>query len=56
MTKVGDLLIEFHDKLGAQEAPTLLTLTERNGFVRQADRFKKRLATEDVSRYKIRDC
>ncbi|MGP0223658.1 restriction endonuclease subunit S [Paenarthrobacter sp. NCHU4564] len=30
----------------------MLTLTERNGFVRQADRFNKRLATDDVSSYK----
>lgn len=53
MRTVGDLLIEFKDmpKNGAE--PPVLTLTERNGFVRQADRFNKRLATEDVSSYKI---
>lgn len=33
--------------------PLVLTLTEKNGFVSQADRFKKRLATEDTSKYKL---
>lgn len=31
----------------------MLTLTEKNGFVRQADRFHKRLATDDTSNYKV---
>lgn len=31
----------------------ILTLTEKNGFIRQVDRFKKRLATEDISKYKV---
>lgn len=31
----------------------MLTLTEKNGFLHQSDRFHKRLATEDVSKYKV---
>lgn len=53
MTTVGDLLVEFKEKPGSGDEPPVLTLTERNGFVRQADRFNKRLATEDVSKYKV---
>ena len=53
MTAVGDLLVEFKEKPGSGEEPPVLTLTERNGFVRQADRFNKRLATEDTSGYKV---
>ncbi|EFQ83461.1 hypothetical protein HMPREF0063_11123 [Aeromicrobium marinum DSM 15272] len=53
MTSIGDLLVEFKEQPGKGDEPTVLTLTERNGFVRQADRFSKRLATEDVSKYKV---
>lgn len=53
MTKIGDLLDEFREKPGKGGEPPVLTLTERNGFVRQADRFKKRLATEDVTNYRV---
>lgn len=53
MSAVGDLLIEFKEKPAIGEDPPVLTLTERNGFVRQADRFKKRLALEDTSGYKV---
>lgn len=53
MKMIGDLLVEFAEKPGSGDEPAVLTLTERNGFVRQADRFKKRLATEDTSRYKV---
>lgn len=53
MTTVGDLLAEFKEKPKAGQEPPVLTLTERKGFVRQADRFNKRLATDDISGYKI---
>ena len=51
---VGDVLEEFKEAAGTtnDDAP-VLTLTERNGFVRQSDRFNKRLATEDTSKYKV---
>src|SRR4051794_38574080 len=52
MTQVGDLLFEFTERRPSGAEPDVLTLTERNGFVRQVDRFNKRLATEDTSKYK----
>lgn len=53
MTTIGDLLVEFKEKPGKGDAPPVLTLTERKGFVRQTDRFNKRLATDDTSNYKV---
>ena len=53
MTVIGDLVVEFKEKPARGEEPPVLTLTERNGFVRQSERFNKRLATEDVSGYKV---
>lgn len=53
MTVIGDLLVEFRERAAAKIDPEVLTLTERNGFVRQAERFNKRLATEDTSKYKV---
>ncbi|MDE8588952.1 restriction endonuclease subunit S [Arthrobacter sp. NQ4] len=50
--RLGSILKEFKAKPPKGSNPEVLTLTERNGFVRQADRFNKRLATEDVSGYK----
>lgn len=50
---MGDLLVEFKEKPAPDEQLPVLTLTERNGFVRQADRFNKRLALEDTSGYKV---
>lgn len=51
--KIADLLAEFKEPAGKNCSLPVLTLTEKRGFVYQADRFDKRLATEDVSRYKI---
>ncbi|MFC7405720.1 restriction endonuclease subunit S [Georgenia alba] len=45
--------MEFKEKPARSGEEPVLTLTERNGFVRQADRFHKRLATEDTSNYKL---
>lgn len=53
MRTVGDLLVEFKEKPPPDQAPPVLTLTERNGFIPQAERFSKRLATEDTSSYKV---
>jgi type I restriction enzyme S subunit len=50
---VGDLLAEFSEQPSPGSEPPVLTLTERNGFVLQSDRFKKRLALADTSRYKV---
>lgn len=51
--KICDILSEFKELPQAGENPEVLTLTEKNGFVRQSDRFSKRLATEDLSKYKL---
>lgn len=53
MTRVRDVLTEVNDKATSENDHTVLTLTEKNGFVRQEDRFKKRLAKEDTSGYKV---
>ncbi len=53
MTTLGDVLIEYKELPATGTDPEVLTLTEKNGFVRQADRFHKRLATEDTSKYKV---
>lgn len=53
MTSVGDILVEYKELPVAGSTAPVLTLTEKNGFVRQADRFHKRLATEDTSKYKV---
>ena len=50
--RLGSILQEFKAQPPKGSNPEVLTLTERNGFVRQSDRFSKRLATEDVSGYK----
>lgn len=53
MTTIGDLVIEYKELPAAGSDFEVLTLTEKNGFVRQSDRFHKRLATEDTSKYKV---
>lgn len=50
---VGDMLCEFKEKLGDNVEPEVLTLTERNGFVAQSTKFKKRLAVADTKSYKV---
>ncbi|WP_144008677.1 restriction endonuclease subunit S [Enemella evansiae] len=50
---LGDVLSEFREKPAPDAEPPVLTLTERNGFVRQDERFKKRLTKEDTSEYKL---
>ena len=53
MTCLGDVLTEYKELPRRGSTPTVLTLTEKNGFVPQAERFHKRLATADISSYKI---
>ncbi|WP_241733859.1 restriction endonuclease subunit S [Micrococcus luteus] len=50
---MGDLLFEISERPGGHEEIPVLTLTEKRGFVLQGERFSKRLATEDTSRYKL---
>ena len=51
--KIGNVLVEFKLSPVENHEYEILTLTEKNGFIRQVDRFKKRLATEDISKYKV---
>jgi type I restriction enzyme, S subunit len=51
--RLGDILQEFDERLGEEPEPEILTLTERNGFISQRERFQKRLAVEDTSHYKV---
>ncbi len=51
--RLGEVLEEFDQRLGAQQEPEILTLTEGKGFVSQRERFKKRLAIKDTSNYKL---
>lgn len=51
--KIGNVLVEFKLSPVGNHEYEILTLTEKNGFIRQVDRFKKRLATEDISKYKV---
>lgn len=50
---ISDLLFEYDERLGNSEEPVVLSLTEKNGFVPQTERFNKRLATNDSTNYKI---
>jgi type I restriction enzyme S subunit len=50
---LGDILEETDERLGQRPEPEVLTLTEKNGFLSQRERFNKRLAVEDTSDYKV---
>ena len=51
--KLSDVLTESNELLGNREEPEILTCTENAGLVLQRERFSKRVATEDTSKYKI---
>ena len=53
MVPLGDILQEYKLNPLQNEDLPVLTLTEKNVFVYQKDRFNKRLATEDTSTYKV---
>ncbi|TKD67691.1 DNA methyltransferase [Pseudalkalibacillus hwajinpoensis] len=50
---LNDILVESSSVLGEREEPEILTCTENAGLVLQRERFSKRVATEDTSKYKI---
>lgn len=54
---LGDVLTEVNvrasDILDESSAPPVLSLTKNFGLILQSDRFEKRIATADVSRYKV---
>jgi type I restriction enzyme S subunit len=50
---VKDLVVRSDDRLGSAIEPTILTCTEGAGLIRQSDKFKKRIAADDTSNYKV---
>ena len=48
-----ELLERSDERLGAAEEPEVLTCTESGGLILQKERFAKRVATDDASKYKI---
>lgn len=50
---IGDIVARSDERLGDQPEPTILTCTEGAGLVRQVDKFKKRIAADDTSQYKV---
>lgn len=53
--RIKDVLDEYRAYPRDEENYEVLTLTEKNGFIRQKDRFNKRLALADTSKYKVID-
>ncbi|WP_159619425.1 restriction endonuclease subunit S [Arthrobacter zhaoguopingii] len=51
--RLGDLLERRTKRLGAAPEPTVLTCTEKHGLVDQVVHMGRRVATEDVSGYKM---
>lgn len=51
--KLSDVLEESKETLGEREEPEILTCTEKAGLILQRERFAKRIATENTSKYKI---
>ncbi|MDD2979177.1 MAG: N-6 DNA methylase [Hespellia sp.] len=51
--RLSDVLEESIEILGEKEEPEILSCTENAGLVLQSERFSKRVATEDTSKYKI---
>jgi type I restriction enzyme M protein len=50
---LGDLLERSDEQLGDTEEPEVLTCTESGGLILQRERFAKRVATDDASKYKV---
>jgi len=50
---LGDLLSRRTDRLGSEPDPGVLTVSEEHGLVDQVAHWGRRIATEDVSKYKV---
>ena len=50
---MSDVLTISEERLGNNQEPEILTCTEKAGLILQRERFAKRIATEDTSKYKI---
>lgn len=51
--KLSDILERSNERLGNRPEPEILTCTEQAGLILQRERFSKRVATENVEKYKI---
>lgn len=51
--RIGDLVQASKETLGDAPEPEVLTCTEGAGLILQRERFAKRVATEDTSKYKV---
>lgn len=54
-TRLAELLHRRTDRLGDASEPRILTVTEGHGLVDQMEHWGRRVATEDVSGYKVVD-
>lgn len=52
---LGDFLYRRTDRLGNEADPGVLTVSEEHGLVDQVAHWGRRIATEDVSKYKVVD-
>lgn len=50
---LSEILEVSDERLGKSPEPEILTCTERAGLILQKERFAKRVATEDTSKYKV---
>ncbi len=50
--KLSDILVVSNEILGSRVEPEILTCTENAGLILQRERFSKRVATENTSKYK----
>jgi type I restriction enzyme, S subunit len=50
---ISEVVIRSDERLGAAPEPVILTCTEGAGLIRQSDKFKKRIAADDTSDYKV---
>lgn len=51
--KLSEIFTPSEERLGSNEEPEILTCTEKAGLIFQKDRFAKRVAIEDTSKYKV---
>jgi len=49
---IGDVVERSNERLGKRPEPEILTCTEQAGLILQRERFSKRVATENVTKYK----
>jgi len=50
---LSEVLEPFDEWLGPAPEPVILTLTEKNGFIPQAEKYNKRVARVDTSGYRV---